>query len=159
MATIKRSRINEIIKEEYEKLIERTGEEHPDSKVSNLIKKYNSTGRVAFSYPKKKTISINGRMMPEKKAIEYMKSVVTEGKLSRGGMKTGETYIQKLSDSDLYFSPTEKTNNGVKGTLFTVYHGKKVAGKNPKSYSVPDTYMDLWSTADNVSSTISSKLK
>jgi len=65
--------------EELRKIInERTGEEHPDPKVSELIKKFNKTGRTAFTYPKKKMINVNGRGMSEKKAIEYMKNVIKE---------------------------------------------------------------------------------
>ena len=102
MATIKRSRINEIIKEEIAKLIE----------------------------------------------------------VSRGSMKSGKTYTQTFDNGDtLYFRPSDTTNNGVKGMLYTVYAGRKIAGKNPKKYSVTNTDMDLWSDASNVPSNVESKLK
>lgn len=85
--------------------------------------------------------------------------IIIEGNVPRGGMKVGQIYTQKIENSDLFFKPTDTTNNGVKGILYTVYHGKKIAGKNPKKDSVVNIDMDLWSTADNVSSDIKRKLE
>ncbi len=74
-------------------------------------------------------------------------------------MKIGKIYVQNQTGQDLYFRPTGQTNTGVKGILYTVYHGRKTKGKNPKKDSVPDSFMDLWSDATNVPSDVENKLK
>ena len=80
--------------------------------------------------------------------------------ISRGGMKIGKIYIQTFDNGDkLYFRPTSNTNNGVKGILYTDYAGRKLAGKNPKKYSVTDIDMNLWSDVSKVPPNIESKLK
>ncbi len=44
--------------------------------ISELIDRYMSTGRSAFRYPRKKIISLDGRSMPEKLAIQKMRDVL-----------------------------------------------------------------------------------
>ena len=73
-------------------------------------------------------------------------------------MEMGKIYKQILSDMDLYFKPTEKTNSGVTGLLYTVYFGQKLAGKNPKKYSVQNVDMKLWSDAKMIPKPVSNKL-
>jgi hypothetical protein len=42
-------------------------------KIKEIINQYQSTGRIAFYHPRKKTISLNGgRQLPEQEAIKIM---------------------------------------------------------------------------------------
>lgn len=44
--------------------------------VDMLIQKFKDSGRVAVRYPKKRLVSVSGRSMPEKDAIETMKRIL-----------------------------------------------------------------------------------
>ena len=53
----------------------------PPKQIESLIEQYNATGRVAFHYPRKKEISLDGRRsMKEGDAIEKMREVITRKK-------------------------------------------------------------------------------
>jgi hypothetical protein len=43
------------------------------TKIKEIINQYQSTGRIAFYHPHRKTISLNGgRQLPEREAIKIM---------------------------------------------------------------------------------------
>lgn len=47
-------------------------------KLQTLLAKYQSTGRIAFHYPRLKRISLNGsRSIPEKEAIQIMQKTIS----------------------------------------------------------------------------------
>jgi hypothetical protein len=80
-------------------------------------------------------------------------------KVERGRMKLGRIYVQEFDDQDIYFKPESFTNNGVKGLQYTVYYGRKTAGKNPKQITVSNIDMDLWVTVDRPEIDVLRKLK
>ncbi len=46
--------------------------------INDLMKAYQDTGRVAYRYPRKKMISLDGITMPEKEAVSKMRGVLTD---------------------------------------------------------------------------------
>jgi len=59
-----------------------------NKRVKDLVAKYNKAGRVAFHYPRKKKVSLDGgRLMSEKDAIEKMKRVLGEDTVQKKAVR------------------------------------------------------------------------
>ena len=62
--------------------------------VDMLIQKFKDSGRVAVRYPKKHLVSVSGRSMPEKDAIETMKRILDK----EAGVKESTEELQEMQE-------------------------------------------------------------
>ena len=68
--------------------------ESTELEVDMLIQKFKDSGRVAVRYPKKHLVSVSGRSMPEKDAIETMKRILDK----EAGVKESTEELQEMQE-------------------------------------------------------------
>lgn len=76
--------------------------------VDMLIQKFRDSGRVAVRYPRKKLISVSGRSMPEKDAIETMKRILDK----EAGVKEAVEKIACLKCDEVSTAAAWQKNKG-----------------------------------------------
>ena len=74
--TLDLEEIRKIVEDKKEAFAVEKVEKEAVSDIDNLIESFEATGHVATRYPRKRQISVDGRTMNEKEAIEKMRRVV-----------------------------------------------------------------------------------
>lgn len=90
------------------KYMDKTNTELEEDMVDMLIQKFKDSGRVAVRYPKKRLVSVSGRSMPEKDAIETMKRILDK----EAGVKEAIEKIACLKCDEVSTAAAWQKNKG-----------------------------------------------